>query len=70
MATRGASKSNQQPAIQANVSRILAELHQLASAASAQTPATDRRASSTGAPTMVIRGKYAAASPTAPRRPC
>lgn len=57
MATIGESKSHKQPVLAANVPRILAELHQLAAATMARSPATDRRASSAGAPTMVIRGK-------------
>lgn len=56
MATRGTSKSNQQPAIQANVSRILAELHQLA-AANASRPLANCRSGGSIPPAMVIRGK-------------
>lgn len=56
MATSGKSKASQQPVLAANVSRIVAELHQLA-ATNACNPVTGCRASTAGAPAMVIRGK-------------
>lgn len=56
MATSGKTKANQQPVLAANVSRIVAELLQLA-AANARAPEADHRASSADVSSMVIRGK-------------
>jgi hypothetical protein len=55
MSSSGKSKANQQPVLAANVTRIVAELHQLA--ATVRVPDTDHRTSSGAASAMVIRGK-------------
>jgi hypothetical protein len=55
MAISSKSKAGQQPVLAANVTRIVAELHQLA--ASARVPEADHQARSGGASAMVIRGK-------------
>lgn len=56
MATSSKSKAGQQPVLTANVTRIVAELQQLA-AANTRAPEADHRASNATIAAMVIRGK-------------
>jgi hypothetical protein len=56
IATHCKATASQQPVLAVNVSRLLAELHQLA-ATNALAPEADHRARSAGDPAMVIRGK-------------
>ena len=56
MATSGKSQASQQPVLAANVTRILAELHQLA-AANGSKPLADSRPGGSISPAIVIRSK-------------